>query len=117
HMKKIKFVIFSGILGISLNAFAGGSGWNADNVDPSQCIKLSGVQYTYNSGVPVCMQGLNEGKVRGVSVSGVFYYKDGTTSNFKGVVTPSTPVNTNQDINKTNKVGVQKYSALTEWVK
>ncbi|EAB0768457.1 dispersin Aap, partial [Escherichia coli] len=37
--------------------------------------------------------------------------------NFKGVVTPSTPVNTNQDINKTNKVGVQKYSALTEWVK
>ncbi|MGS5221506.1 dispersin Aap, partial [Escherichia coli] len=48
---------------------------------------------------------------------GVFYYKDGTTSNFKGVVTPSTPVNTNQDINKTNKVGVQKYSALTEWVK
>ncbi|MGK3640557.1 dispersin Aap, partial [Escherichia coli] len=27
------------------------------------------------------------------------------------------PVNTNQDINKTNKVGVQKYSALTEWVK
>ena len=106
-MKKIKFVIFSGILGISLNAFAGGSGWNADNVDPSQCIKLSGVQYTYNSGVPVCMQGLNEGKVRGVSVSGVFYYKDGTTSNFKGVVTPSTPVNTNQDINKTNKVGVK----------
>lgn len=116
-MKKIKFVIFSGILGISLNAFAGGSGWNADNVDPSQCIKLSGVQYTYNSGVSVCMQGLNEGKVRGVSVSGVFYYKDGTTSNFKGVVTPSTPVNTNQDIKKTNKVGVQKYRALTEWVK
>ncbi|HAL9815127.1 TPA: dispersin Aap, partial [Escherichia coli] len=36
---------------------------------------------------------------------------------FKGVVTPSTPVNTNQDINKTNKVGVQKYRALTEWVK
>ncbi|ENO9533106.1 dispersin Aap, partial [Escherichia coli] len=60
---------------------------------------------------------LNEGKVRGVSVSGVFYYNDGTTSNFKGVVTPSTPVNTNQDINKTNKVGVQKYRALTEWVK
>ena len=63
------------------------------------------------------MQGLNEGKVRGGSVSGVFYYKDGTTSNFEGVVTPSTPVNTSQDINKTNNVGVQKYRALTEWVK
>lgn len=116
-MNKIKFVIFSGILGFSLNAFAGGSGWNADNVEPSQCIKLSGVQYTYNSSASVCMQGLNEGKVRGVSVSGEFYYNDGTTSNFKGVVTPSTLVNTNQDMNKTNKVGVQKYRVLTEWVK
>ncbi|EFD5161500.1 dispersin Aap [Escherichia coli] len=116
-MNKIKFVIFSGILGFSLNAFAGGSGWIADNVDPSQCIKLSGVQYTYNSSASVCMQGLNEGKVRGVSVSGEFYYNDGTTSNFKGVVTPSKLVNTNQDMNKTKKVGVQKYRVLTEWVK
>ena len=116
-MNKIKFVIFSGILGFSLNAFAGGSGWNADNVDPSQCIKLSGAQYAYNSSASVCMQGLNEGKVRGVSVYGDFNYNDGTTSNFKGVVTPSTLVNTNQDMNKTNKVGVQKYRVLTEWVK
>lgn len=87
-MKKIKFVIFSGILGISLNAFAGGSGWNADNVDPSQCIKLSGVQYTYNSGVPVCMQGLNEGKVRGCLSPGYFIIRTAQQATSKGLLPP-----------------------------
>lgn len=60
--------IFSIAACFSLNVFAGGGGWNSDLVDPQQCVKLSGAQYTYNSSSNKCMQGINEGK------SMVFHY-------------------------------------------
>lgn len=115
-MKKLNVSIFSIAVCFSLNVFAGGGGWSSDLVDPQQCVKLSGAQYTYNSSSNKCMQGINEGKIHGVSLFGTFYYGDGSQGTFKGRVSPGTTLNTNQDMNKTNKYGV-KYKVITEWVR
>ena len=78
----MKKYILVALAGLSLNALAGGSGWHPDEVDPSRCVMAMGAGSTsagyigYRQDNSECMQGINEGKVKGVNVEGHHEFKD-----------------------------------------
>ncbi|HCA4490497.1 hypothetical protein [Escherichia coli] len=120
----MKRLIYTTILiGMSMNAIAGGSGWNPESIDPRQCVMITGSsstsagQLSYRTQDPTCMQGINEGKVKGVNTSGIVKYKDGTRTNFGGFVGPNhwVPILANMD--KVNSVGIDSLDYTTSWSK
>lgn len=115
-MKKILLVT---LLGASVNAFAGGSAWNSDLVNPEQCVTVvgstsaaSGVA-TYNTKNPKCTQGVDQGHVKGVNVQGSFIYGDGSKTSFSGTVSPGHDLNLDQDMTKTNQSGAKLEASYT----
>ncbi|EFE7865434.1 hypothetical protein F3683_20085 [Escherichia coli] len=119
----MKKYILVALAGLSLNAFAGGSGWNPDEVDPSRCVMAMGAGSTsagyigYRQNNSECMQGINEGKVKGVNVEGHYEFKDGTRDTFSGFVSPTSPLVIKMDMSKVNKVGIKSWSYKGTWVK
>lgn len=118
-----KYILVS-LMGLSLNAFAGGSGWNPDSVDPSRCVMATGSGPTsagymvYRTTDSVCMQGINEGKVKGVHIyDGHHEFNDGTVDTFSGNVTPLSPLTLKTDVQKVNKVGMKRWWYRASWIK
>ncbi|EKY6398743.1 hypothetical protein KQ217_23825 (plasmid) [Escherichia coli O170:H18] len=119
----MKKYILIALTGFSLNAFAGGSGWNPDEVDPSRCVMAMGSSSTsagyigYRMDNSVCMQGINEGKVKGVNVEGRHEFNDGSSYTFSGTVAPSSPLELKTDMQKVNKVGIKRWTYKGTWIK
>ncbi|HAX5210222.1 TPA: hypothetical protein JZG45_005175 [Escherichia coli] len=118
-----KYIVIA-LAGLSLNAFAGGSDWDPKLIDPSRCVMLQGSgsssagTFVYNTGNSLCMQGINEGKVKGVSiVEGGHEFNDGTRDSFSGTVTPSSSLTLTTDVNKVNKVGIKRWWYKGTWIK
>ncbi|EEJ6908679.1 hypothetical protein G3797_003680 [Salmonella enterica subsp. enterica serovar Virchow] len=120
-MKKLIYTTL--LFGISMNAIAGGSGWSPESIDPRLCVMITGSsntsagQLSYKTQEPTCMQGINEGKVKGVNTSGTVKYKDGSRTNFSGFVGPNHWVPILTDANKVNSVGIESVDYTTSWSK
>ena len=122
-MKKTAFAV--GLFCVSLNTFAGGNnGWNADAVPPKQCVIVTGSSsvspgsLVYRTDDSNCMQGIQEGKVKGVMInSGEFIYNDGSRTTFSGSVSPNQSLMLNSDTSKINKVGLKSWTYQTSWIK